>query len=117
MQNQGDGIKSFTGILLYLMLDYFRNDTWHNWDSIAKVIDKCSPEFKAYFERTDASITFFGPKNIAFEKFFFWSANPSLDVPNYNTASYTCIDEFSQDFCDQIVMSHLRGRTSGAAWC
>ena len=89
------------------MLDYFRNDTWHNWDSIAKVIDKCSPEIKAYFERTDASITFFGPKNIAFEKFFFWSANPSLDVPNYNTASYTCIDEFSQDFCDQIVMSHL----------
>lgn len=24
VQNQGDGIKSFTGILLYLMLDYFR---------------------------------------------------------------------------------------------
>lgn len=24
VQNQGDGIKSFTGILLYLMLDYYR---------------------------------------------------------------------------------------------
>ena len=89
------------------MLEYFRNDTWHNWDSIAKVIDKCSPEIKAYFEKTDASITFFGPKNIAFEKFFFWAKNPNADVTNYNTADYTCIDEFPQDFCDQLVTSHL----------
>ena len=41
------------------MLEYFRHDTWHNWDSIAKVIDRCSPELKSLFESTDANITFF----------------------------------------------------------
>lgn len=89
------------------MLEYFKNDNWHNWDSIAKVIDRCSPELKALFEQRDSKITFFGPKNIAFEKFFFWAEHEKADVHNYNTEYYKSIDEFPREFCDQIVKSHL----------
>lgn len=89
------------------MLEYFQNDGWHNWDSVVRVIDRCSPEVKALFERRDGKITFFGPKNIAFEKFFFWAEHESGDVHNYNTDYYRSIDEFPQDFCDKLVKSHL----------
>ena len=89
------------------MLEYFRHDTWHNWDSIAKVIDRCSPELKSLFESTDANIPFFGPKNISFEKFFFWAEHEGSDVTNYNKNYYRSIDEFPRDFCDQIVKTHL----------
>lgn len=86
--------------------EYLRHDKG-NWDSITKVIDKCSPEVKALLE--NEKITFFGPKNIAFQKYFFWG-NPeheSSSVVNYNVEGYTCIDDMPRELCDSIVKSHL----------
>lgn len=86
--------------------EYLKQDRG-NWDSITRVIEKCSPEVQTLLK--EEKITFLGPKNIAFEKFFFWSHpdHVSDDVVNYNKEGYTCIDEFPREFCDKIVKSHL----------
>lgn len=98
----GTSIGYFDGSLY----DYLKQDRGH-WDSIAKVIDKCSPEVIDILK--NENITFFGPKNIAFEKFFFWGdpEHSSADVVNYNTEGYNCIDNLPQEWCDSIVKSHI----------
>ena len=88
------------------LYDYLHQDRG-NWDSIAKVIDKCSPEVIDILK--NENITFFGPKNIAFEKFFFWGdpEHISANVQNYNTEAYSSIDKLPREWCDSIVKSHI----------
>lgn len=91
--------------------EYLKHDRG-NWDSIAKVIDKCSPEVIEVLKNDN--ITFLGPKNIAFVKYFFWG-NPehvSNDVINYNKEAYNSINNMPRALCDSLVKSHIvRGIT------
>ncbi|MEG0796663.1 MAG: fasciclin domain-containing protein [Odoribacter sp.] len=86
--------------------EYLKQDRGH-WDSITKVIEKCSPEVLALFETQ--KITFFGPKNIAFQKYFYWGQpdHISEQVVNYNKEAYACINEWPRTLCDSFVKSHL----------
>lgn len=86
--------------------EYLKHDRG-NWDSVTKVIEKCSPEVQSLFE--NEKITFLGPKNIAFQKYFFWGqpGHTSGQVVNYNKAGHVSIDEWPQSLCDSIVKSHL----------
>lgn len=86
--------------------DYLKSDRG-NWDSIAKVIDKCSPELIELLKTEE--VTFLGPKNIAFDKYFFWGKpeNASTAVTNYNHEGYAAIDNLPRHLCDSLVKSHL----------
>lgn len=88
------------------MYEYLKSDH-ENWDSIARMIDRCGEDVIEIFQKED--ITFFGPTNITIHKWFYWDSQNGgfADSVAYVPHGYTCIDDIPVDSCRKIVLSHV----------